>query len=82
MNVEKLSIFIDKENIEELYSYVKEEIEKEGRPAGTLAYSHLCGLLNVLTEESKVEITLDILDALSGYCGKDYRLGTGDYHLP
>ena len=64
-----------------LYSECRELVLMYGRRGGFLAYKILFDSLHDELPEHTLENISDVLDALSGQCHSEYRIGSGTYHL-
>lgn len=64
-----------------LYSECRELVLMYGRRGGFLAYKILFDSLHDELPEHTLENVSDVLDALSGQCHSEYRIGSGTYHL-
>lgn len=61
-----------------LYKDVRNYIANHSRNENILLYDELVKI--ALNEPYGDEID-DVLDAMSGWCHPDYKIGTGDYHV-
>jgi len=64
----------------DFYDFIRKKVHGQYRRQNVKLLEYLSSLITD-EESEKQEKLLGILDAMTGYCSKDCRIGTGDYHL-
>lgn len=64
----------------DFYYFIRQKVNGQYRRQNVKLLEYLSSLITH-EESEKQERLLDILDAMTGYCAKECRIGTGDYHL-
>lgn len=81
MKMKELEENFEKLNDNEFYKLIKKLIASQYRRENVKLCRELTELAKKEMTEDKRDSLYDILDAMTGYCAFECRLGTGDYHL-